>query len=279
MDFLKKLHNFKPLPDSVEFEGITINPTDQYCIAGGKNSGKSYFATALCLEMETVIIWDSRWERFTAKDKRAKSDKALEMPPDWVTAYSPEELRILLYRGKKHIIYHPLPLKRGSRSKDDFIDEFDSVCEIVFEWKDIFFMVDEADNVCNPTTISDSFFNILEYGKHSSIGLIACTRRFQHLNPRLSRLASGLFIFRVSAKDFKYIYEYLPSDEYDDDGDVNRFEKASEIGGNYEQTAKKTYERSYEKRLRKELTQQEDRYFHYFDGRKITAYEPIEEVL
>jgi len=265
MNLIKKLQDKKikiNLPIVID-EPLNIDATDQYTVGGAKNSGKSYLLSYVANKMPSCVLFDSRWERYTKKDKRAISEKALQMPDKWEVVYSPEHLRLALYRGKTHIIYHPEPLRRGKRDKKDLINEFDDVCQIIFEWKDIFFVIDEADNVCDSHHVTEGFHNIMEYGKHANIGIMAGTRRLQHLNPRVPRLSSGLFIFRISAKDFKYIYEFLPSDEYKDN-EINNSEY-------------NPHNISYEKNLRKKLTQQDDRYYHYFDGKQLQEYEPIKE--
>lgn len=252
-DLIKKINKTQPNIGSLELEAIEIDIVDTLTVLGQKNSGKSYFLSYLANLYPRVVLYDTRWERYTGKSKEKISVKAFKMPDKWVIASDMAKLKTHVLRNKTHIIYHPKPLIPGKRSIKEQVDEFSEICQFLFEWGDYTLFVDECDNYCDTHHIPDGFKNLLEYGRHSNSGTIAATRRLQHLNPRIPRLSSYLIIFRLSGKDFKYISEYVTEpDEY--------------------------HKSEFFDAWKKELTGLEDRYFYIFDGKELKKFSPVEEI-
>jgi len=252
-DIVKKMRHVKPNIGSVELEPIELDVTDTLTIAGTKDAGKSYFASFLANQYPMVIFWDTRWERFTTKEKSKVSVKAFQMPDKWVVANNLEGLKTLMLRGKTHILYHPRMLKKDEYTVEDQIKEFNDACYYIFNWGDYTLFVDEADSFCDTHHMPEGFINLLEYGKHASTGTVAITRRLQHLHPRIPRLSSLLILFRLSGKDFKYVSEYVTAPE--------QFTKIDFFDS-----------------WKRELTQLEDRYFYIFDGKTLRKFEPVGEI-
>lgn len=253
----------------MEFAGLAIDITDTITLCGQKGSGKSYLASVLADSYPSVVFWDSRWERFTAQDKKAQSTKALQMPDKWVTAETPQELYEKLLQGKTHVIYHPAPLQIGKRSQKDMIAEFNKISEIIFNYGDTTFFIDEADQIMDTYHMPEGMFNLLQYGKHCNVGTICITRRLQHLHTSIARLSSLLIFFRLSAKDFHYISEFLiePGDEQQESEDQENYER------------KVIDKNVWLNNMRKEITHLPDRYFYTFDGKDMTKYKPVPEVI
>ena len=240
------------LPDISQMD---FDVTDTITVGGQKSSGKSWFLSYLANLYPKVVMYDPRWERYTNKDKKAMSEKALPMPEKWVTAYSLDELRKHIYAGKTHILYHPMPLVLGKRTDEDRIEEFNQVANFIYEWGNFTFFIDEADQYCDSYHIPDGFKNIMEYSKHRNLGIVAATRRFQHLNTRIPRLSDKLVLFRLSGKDFKYIQEYVVEPE----GTESKSD--------------------YFDQWKHKLTGLEDRHFFIFDTRSLIEFKPITDLI
>lgn len=267
-DLSKKVFKRPENVGTQEFQGLNIDITDTITLCGQKGSGKSYLASVLADSYPNVVFWDSRWERYTKKDKSTASTKALMMPEKWITADSPNVLREHLLRGKTHIIYHPAPLIIGKRAQKDMINEFNQVAEIIFQYSGITFFIDEADQIMDSYHMPEGMFNILQYGKHRNVGSICITRRLQHLHTSIPRLSALLIFFRLSAKDWKYISEFLIEPDEEQKG-KNQEEYEHEV------IDKNTWMNN----MRKEITHLPDRFFYTFDGKDMIKFKPIPEVI
>jgi len=266
-----------------EFEGLNLDVTDTITGCGQKGTGKSYLFSVLADSYPNVVFWDARWERYTKQDKKAQSVKALCMPDKWVTADDVQSLREKLMQGKTHIIYHPAPLQFQKRVHADMIQEFNEVCQVVFDYGGVSLFVDEADNVCDPHHIPEGAFNIMEYGKHRNVGSVWITRRLQHLNTRIPRLSSLLVFFRLSAKDFHYISEFLI--EPDENEEIENYGQDEHLEKNKREPNQEDYENKvitknqWMEKIRKKITHLEDRYFYTFDGKSMIPFKPIPEMI
>jgi hypothetical protein len=274
-DLSKKAFKRPDNTGETDFQGLEIDITDTITISGQKGSGKSFFATNLAESFPNVVFFDPRWERFTKGDKRAESTKAIQLSNKWITADEPQGLKEKLMQGKTHIIYHPQPLRMGVRMHKDMVDEFNQISQIIYDYGGITFFVDEADNVCDQWNIGEGFRNLMEYGKHRNVGTICITRRLQHLNTRIPRLSSLLIFFRLSAKDFKYISEFLI-----EPGDDETGEPEQEDGEEQEHYEERVITKNqWFENIRKEITHLPDRFFYIFDGKKMQKYNPIAALL
>jgi len=77
---------------------------------------------------------------------------------------------------------------------------FDKICEIVLLSNNTIFIIEECDNFCSPYYLSEPFRQIIEYGRHQNISIIATTRRLGNLNRSLTAQANKLFTFRQTEK-------------------------------------------------------------------------------
>lgn len=258
----KEKENKGEVTTSSEISEMNFDVADTITIAGQKSSGKSWFLSYLANLYPKVILYDPRWERYTSKDKKAMSEKSLQMPDKWVTAYSLTELKKHVYAGKTHILYHPLPLVLNERTDEDRIEEFNLVSDFIYSWGNFTFFIDEADQYCDVYHIPDGFKNIMEYSRHRNLGIVAATRRFQHLNTRIPRLSDKLVLFRLSGnnrniarQDFKYIQEYVVEPE----GTESKSD--------------------YFDQWKHKLTGLEDRHFFIFDTKTLTEFKPITDMI
>jgi hypothetical protein len=253
-EIAKKFITLKKNPtEPIPFEetDIEIDPTSTLSVFGSKSCGKSYWLSALADMMPKSIIWDIHHERTTKNDKTTFSVKAHKMPDNWIAVNTIHGLEKAILQKKTHIIYHPAPLSR-ERTHDDMVNEFDAVCEQIWNYGNFTFFVDELDAVNDNFHVTPFFHNLLEYSKHKNIGLVMATRRLQHINPRVPRLSDKLVIFRVSGKDSKYISEFLIEPE------------ESESKSKFFNDLKRT------------LSHLPDREFFVFDGKDMKQYGAIE---
>ncbi len=234
--------------DEIHFtKDIVLDPTSTISLFGSKSCGKSYWVSALDDMFPKSIMWDIHYERTTKNDKTSFSVKAHKMPDKWIAVNSLQTLEKAILQKKTHIIYHPAPLTR-ERTHEDMVQEFDDVCEQVWNYGNFTFFIDELDAVNDNYHVTPFFHNLLEYSKHKNIGIVVATRRLQHINPRVPRLSDTLVIFRVSGKDAKYIFEFLIEPE--------------------EAESKSAFFNS----IKKQLTHLPDKEFFMFDGKDLKPY-------
>ncbi len=231
----------------IEDTDIVLDPTDTISILGQKSSGKSYFMSSIADMFPKSIIYDLHWERTVKGNKNTHSVKALNLGNKWKIVHTPGDLDRMIMKKQSHIIIHPAPLSQ-ERSKDDLVAEFDKFSEVVWNWGNYTFFIDEIDAVNDHFHITPFFHNLMEYSKHKNIGIVVGTRRLQHINPRIPRLSDTLIIFRVSGKDAKYVFEFLIEPE---------------------EAESKT---SFFNDIKRQLTHLPDREFYTFDGKELIQY-------
>ena len=100
---------------------------------------------------------------------------------------------------------------------DDYDDEefFDKVCELLYQYENFIFIIDEVDQYCGPSFCSTGFKRLINYGRHQSIEIICTARSPAEIPKMLIGQTTDLYFFRIMEPNhLKYI-----SGIYD--GDVN----------------------------------------------------------
>lgn len=94
------------------------------------------------------------------------------------------------------------------------MEEFDSVCQMIWGRGNIIFFVDEAEQFMNVRKpLSQYMMLITRRGRHRGIGAVAITRRIAEFNKEFFSLSDHVFLFRVfSPNDIRYIQEFLGND-------------------------------------------------------------------
>ena len=90
-------------------------------------------------------------------------------------------------------------------------DDFEDICEAVWNVGNLLFVVEEADRFCDSSNIGDAFFRIVNYGRHTDAGTVdflAVSRRPADVNRTLTAQAYEIYCFSVQEpRDVKYLRE------------------------------------------------------------------------
>lgn len=101
------------------------------------------------------------------------------------------------------IIYRPL----------EPLEEFDAVCELVWNCGNCMFLVEEVDTFCGSYEMTREFAHIIQRGRHRAITLIAVSQRPYRINRTLSSQAKEMIIFmQTEPRDIQFLSEFLGAD-------------------------------------------------------------------
>lgn len=146
-------------------KSITLNFSELGCIVSGKpGCGKTQYAENLCRSRNRLIVYDT-----SGKYTEGVVTEGLQKF---------ESFWARVQQGNFRIIYRPLDPER----------DFDSVCELVNQYKPLTFLVDNLDRYCEPLR-SDQFNEVIENVHNHEIELIATTQRPQKITELLNSQA------------------------------------------------------------------------------------------
>ena len=155
-------------------------------IFGKRGSGKSYFAKKKIEQHSRYLVYDTIGEY-----------------RDGVVVESLAELSRLwekVYREEFRIIYQPL----------DPEQEFDTVCELIWQCGQVTFLVEEVDRYARPLAMSVALKEIVQRGRHRDITLIGVTQRPHGVDRLLTSQAKAMYIFNTTEpRDIKYFQDVV----------------------------------------------------------------------
>ena len=155
-------------------------------IFGKRGSGKTYLAEKMVQQYSRYLIYDTLGEY-----------------RDGVVIQSLSELSEFwdkVYRKKFRIIYQPL----------DPEQEFDAICELVWQCENMTFLVEEVDRYARPLAMSLPFKEIIQRGRHHDITFIGVTQRPHGVDKLITSQAKAMYIFSTTEpRDIKYFQEVV----------------------------------------------------------------------
>lgn len=123
----------------------------------------------------------------------------------------------LISKLQRVIVWDPMAEygDRGYVPKHGTIEEFNSVAKQVWERGNIFFMVDEADQVMPSQKPLAPYANrLINLGRHRNIGVGLISRRIANLNKTAVSQAANLYLFnQYLPNDIRYLKEFIPDVE------------------------------------------------------------------
>lgn len=91
----------------------------------------------------------------------------------------------------------------------DLEESFEEICDAAWSVGNMLLVVEEVDRFCDPSYIGDSFFRVVNYGRHADAGAIdflAISRAPADVNRALTRAAYEIYCFTMGEpRDLEYL--------------------------------------------------------------------------
>ena len=156
-------------------DDISINSSDRILVVGRSGSGKSVLVKAVLLpNYDNYVFWDIK------KENNDIIHDAL--------VKTPAGLKYALDRYNK-ILYQPASVE---------MDDFDAICRLIFEHKNMMLYVDEATRVSSPMKIPYWLNVIVTQGRSVNVGLIAASQRPKNISNTIISESLHFFIFGLN---------------------------------------------------------------------------------
>lgn len=167
-----------------------IKSNSRIFIAGKTGSGKTTLVKRVLYPMYTRrVFWDIKCEN---------SDLLVNSS----LCRSPAELASTIKKGKTSILYQPADISP---------EDFNRVCEILFNTGNFALFVDEAATVTEPNWIEPWHNQIMIRGRSRGVGIVNVTQRPRACHNTLISEAEHFFIYRLQLEtDVAKIKTILP---------------------------------------------------------------------
>lgn len=157
-------------------------------VLGMKGSGKSSYLKSETRKMERLLIWDYLREYDEGR-----------------IVHTIEELIPLLtknFAGKFRIIFRP--------SGGNIAEVFDRFSRAAYCMNNMTLVLEEVDKISDPSFMSEGFQELINYGRHKKIDIIAASRR-AHCVPRDLTANADVIVsfFQQEPRDVKYITDFM----------------------------------------------------------------------
>lgn len=158
-------------------------------ILGKRGSGKSYFLKHMLRDCSRFLVYDTLGEY---EDGVVFQDR--QMLFDFWKERLDDDLRL---------IYQPLQPE----------EEFDYICNLVYESGNMIFAAEEIDKFCRPNGISLPFANVIQRGRHRDIAFVGVSQRPFGINRIISSQAKEIYTFQQSEpRDLEYLSMFIGKD-------------------------------------------------------------------
>lgn len=161
-----------------EFEitdNISINTNDRISIFGKTGAGKTFFAKFWLLPHYThYIFWDIKHENNDIEHD--------------IIIKNPEELKKEISNYRK-ILYQP---------ENPTGEDFNSICEIIFNNRNTTLYVDEAAIISTPSKIEYFHNVIITQGRSYNVGIIDSSQRPRIIHNTLISESEHIFVFSLN---------------------------------------------------------------------------------
>lgn len=141
-------------------------------ILGIQGTGKTTLAKELTAKEKRLVIFDHQ-------NLEYRTGLIFETLESW-TSY--------------HETYRPTQFRHILRFTDD--DEVSAALAFVWSSRNVCLLCEEVDTLCNPNWIDESLKQIVSYGRHRNISLVAVSRRLPDVSRLLSSQANRIVTFR-----------------------------------------------------------------------------------
>jgi hypothetical protein len=145
-------------------------------VIGPKGSGKTHYICELARSLPRVAFFDTVHE------------PAYISAADQFVIANPNELASAIMPDTFKVCYRTLHLESG----------FDHFIRLCYLKGNLTAVIDEADLICSPQYISETFRTIISVGRHRELSILYITRRFSNVNRLLTSQESKFVFFRTS---------------------------------------------------------------------------------
>lgn len=162
---------------------IQILSNSRVFVCGMTGSGKTWFVKKTFLpHLPRVVFHDYKCENHDLI-------QTLHFTP----ATTPAELVWLIQKNKKRILYQPGEFI----GKNAELEDFDTVCQILYRTGNIAFVVDEVGSCVERKGDSQWFDNMLRLGRGRGIGVVSLTQRPAWIPREIITESEVKFMFRL----------------------------------------------------------------------------------
>jgi|GEM_PF-5128727 len=96
------------------------------------------------------------------------------------------------------------------------LDEFNQICELVFKFKCLLLVIEEAQKFCNPHKIVPWFEDLLTMGRHNKIALLMTTQKPSLIRKSIPDMCDHVLIGTIQGvNDKRYCAEFMGQDYRD----------------------------------------------------------------
>jgi len=145
-------------------------------IAGRRGSGKSTMARYLAERCYRVLVWDPMAEHRWVPN-RFSSLERLEQFMAWASGQS-------AFAGR----YVP--------ETAELTGDFEEVCELVYDYGDLVFLVEEVPMVSTASSLPGQFDRIVRLGRHQGVSVIYTAQRLAETARRLTAATDYFIVFQ-----------------------------------------------------------------------------------
>jgi len=144
-------------------------------IAGRRGSGKSTMAQRLLERCHRLLVWDAMGEHAWCPNCLSSVER-LERFLAWA---DPQDVFAARY----------LPERAG------LVDDFEAVCELVFDYGRLVFGIEEVAMLCTPSALPDEFDRLVRLGRHQRVSLVWTAQRIVEVARRLTAATDYFVLF------------------------------------------------------------------------------------
>jgi len=169
---------------------MQIKSSDRIAIFGKTGTGKTTFTKR--------VLWPL-YTRRVFHDAKCESNDLLT---NAALCRTPNELQQVIKNGKVSILYQPANLSP---------DDFNKVCEIVYQATNFTLFVDEVSKFCSPSWIEPWHDEIMTRGRSRGVGIVNLSQRPRRCHNTVISEAEHFLVYRLQLEtDIAKIKEILP---------------------------------------------------------------------
>lgn len=172
---------------------------DKFISLGRSGCGKSYLGKTIQEYYPRKIIVDTLYEY-------EKGPKDFEISD--ISTLIAVLIELKNNQIKKFTIIYRFALECADKEP-----EFDEICKLVFNFKDILLVVEEVHLFCSPQYLPLWFENLIRMGRHQKVALLCTSQRPGSVNKNL--LAQSTWVFcgqLIDKNDIVYTSSFLNQD-------------------------------------------------------------------
>lgn len=167
-------------------------------ILGKTKCGKSFLGRKIQEKYPRIVIIDSLGEY--------KKDAGAILAPD-LQSFIRELSRLYIEKRPAFKLVFTFPL--GS-DHDRRLAEMNTICELVFKFKGLLLVVEEAQKFCSPQYMPSWFEDLMTLGRHNKIAVLMTTQKPSLIRKVIPDMCDHVFIGTIQGvNDRQYCADFL----------------------------------------------------------------------